>query len=318
MVSRCALGEIKQHKRTKELLQDTLVCPSCVGDLTFRDSDAECSRCGSRFSRRNGIWDFTLGESFPDEEDSERWEREELQDVSRAHNYSLPFFESLQTNNNGQPLRALSVGCGVAAEVDRLVEAGIDCYGVDCGNRALVWARRSYPSRLLRANGMHLPFPNGHFDIVFAGCVFPHIGVVGDTFQVRPDYRSARLQLAREMVRVCRPGGSLMISCPNRLFPLDLFHRLGSGYVPRLHMPTEPFLLSLKDFKKMFVEECGCRRVRALPAANYWTFNELTRSRKGRLLAAGIRFYLRLVSMKFAGALHGSFLTPWLIVSVER
>jgi SAM-dependent methyltransferase len=312
------LAKTTRRQIPKGSLETILVCPSCGGSLAFQESEAECSRCGSRYHRRGATWDFTLGESFPDEEDSDRWGREELQDANRASNYYLPFFRSMPAASTERPLRALSVGCGVAAEVDHLLEAGIECYGVDCGNRSLVWSRRTHPENLLRANGMHLPFPDGHFDIVFAGCLFPHVGVIGDTFEVRPDYWESRLQLAREMVRVCRPGGVLMISCPNRLFPWDLFHRQGSGYVPRMHSPNEQFLLSLKDFRKLFVEGCGCLKVNALPAANYWTFNELTRSLSGRLLAATIRLYLRLVSAKFFSALHGSLFAPWLVVAVRR
>ena len=314
----CALAEIKQSQINDDLVEGILVCPACKGSLTFWNDEAACSTCGSRFYRRDSFWDFTVGERATDQEDGERWFREELQEDHRARNYWLPLFQSVRANRGGRRLRALSIGCGVAAEVDRLIDAGIECYGVDSGSRTLAWARRTHPESLLRANGMNLPFPDGHFDIVFAGCVFPHVGAVGDTFQVRPDYWASRLQLARQMARVCHPGGALIVSCPNRLFPLDLFHRHNSGYAPRLHLPTEQFLLSLKDFRKLFVEACGCRNVRALPAANYWSFNQLKKSRTGRVLAALAGFYLRLNSMEFFSALYGSVFAPWLVVMAER
>ncbi len=313
-----SLAEITQRRVPGGLLEAILVCPSCTGSLAFRDTETECQGCGTRFYKRGATWDFTLGESFPDQEDPDRWEREEHQDFNRARNYFLPFFRRERPSREGRPLRALSVGCGVAADVDQLNSAGIECYGVDCGNRALVWSRRTHPENLLRANGLHLPFPDGYFDIVFAGCLFPHVGVIGDTFQVRPDFWESRLEMAREIVRVCGLGGLLMTSCPNRLFPLDLFHRQGPGYVPRTHSPSEKFLLSVRDFHKLFVSGCGCRDVRALPPANYWTFNELTRSLSGRVLAGLMGFYLKLVSTKLFSVLPGGFLSPWLVVAVRK
>lgn len=315
---RWALAETRQSQSNGDLVEGMLVCPACTSALTFSNDEAACSNCASRFYRRDATWDFTVGVRAPEQEDGEGWFREELQEVNRAGNYWLPLFRSVRANRGSRRLRALSIGCGVAAEVDQLIDAGIDCYGVDCGSRALFWSRRTHPESLLRANGMKLPFPDGHFDIVFAGCVFPHIGAVGDTFKVRPDYWDSRLQLARQMARVCHPGGALIVSCPNRLFPLDLFHRRSCGYAPRLHLPTEKFLLSLKDFRKLFVEACGCRNVRALPTANYWSFNQLKKSRKGRVLAALAGLYLRLNSLEFLSALYGSVFAPWLVVMAER
>ena len=299
-------------------LQQALICANCRGALHFHEDIAECLSCGSSFANSGGTWDFILGDRFPDDLDCCRWEKEEFQDVNRAENYMIPLFRSIQAARGGRPLRLLSVGCGVAAEVDRINDAGFECFGIECGNRAEAWAQRKYRSNLMLANGMHLPFRDGYFDIVFAGCVFPHVGVVGDTYQVRPDCKQQRLSLAREMVRVTDSEGRLVISCPNRLFPMDLFHRLGKNYMPRFHLPNDQFLLSLGDFRAMFVDQCGCLSARALPVAKYWTFNELTRFRVGRMISTLLGGYMGLVSMRQLQTLHGSFASPWLVVEVRR
>ncbi len=39
-------------------LYDTLVCPACNGELVFAKDRAICRKCRSKFSQKNGIWDF--------------------------------------------------------------------------------------------------------------------------------------------------------------------------------------------------------------------------------------------------------------------
>jgi ubiquinone/menaquinone biosynthesis C-methylase UbiE len=59
-----------------------------------------------------------------------------------------------------------------------------------------------------------LPFEDGSFDIVTCNSVFEFIP-------------ARREQYVRELVRVLRPGGHLMISTENGLFPVDYYtHRL--------------------------------------------------------------------------------------------
>lgn len=153
-------------------LEEIFVCAQCRSPLLVSATEAECSSCGHKFYKRDGTWDLIIGDRFPDEQDGCRWEKEELQDRHRADHYMAPLFRSVQEKRGDGPLRLLSVGCGVGAEVDRLIDGGFECYGIDCGNRTAVWSRRQYPDKLLLANGNKLPFCDGYFDVVFAGCVF--------------------------------------------------------------------------------------------------------------------------------------------------
>ena len=171
-----------------------VVCPECKGPLTEKDPDTKsCISCSTTFSRIGGFWDLIIGERFEDDSDEECLCYEEVSNEYTARNYWVPLFTELKGQID-RPLRILSLGCGTGVEVDILCEAGFNCVGIDCGNRPQAWENRAYPERLFLANGMNLPFEDGIFDIVFCGCVFPHVGVVGDSFVTTNHYFEARNQ----------------------------------------------------------------------------------------------------------------------------
>jgi hypothetical protein len=128
------------------------------------------------------------------------------------------------------------------------------------------------------------------FDFAYCGCVFPHVGVEGVTYNVTEDYYEQRLALAKEMVRVVKKG-SRIISCnPNRNFPCDIFHgHRGGKFTARRTRRSNPLLLSAKDYERLF-GEAGCRKFEPLPANNYWGFTGSSRTLKGRILTLPVRF----------------------------
>jgi SAM-dependent methyltransferase len=203
-------------------------------------------------------------------------------------------------------------------DVDVLCDAGFDCVGIDCGNRTAAWPRRVEKKRFLLANGQNLPFEDRSFDGIFCGCVFPHVGVIGDSYRVGSHYRKQRLQLAREMSRVLRPEGKILVSSPNRLFPFDIFHgRTPGSYRPRPYWPGDPFLLSLADYRSLF-SACGLSKAEPLPVAGYWSFFRSRRSWKGYLLGLPIRSAFWLASRPELSAIRCSPMNPWIVVLVEK
>jgi len=256
---------------------------------------------------------------FGDEVNEERDRKEEASNTHSIRNYTIPLLHRLFGDSPSKAPRLLSTGCGVGVEVDLLAGAGFDAYGIDCGERTQVWQRRQHPERLYIANAKSLPFADCAFDFVSTSCLLPHIGVVGDTTEVTADYEQQRQHAAREIARVVRPGGFIFLMNPNRRCPLD-FHHLqpNPNRLVRLHSPTERFLLSYGDLRRLYVKEAGCRSAQMLPPAGYWGFLQKKADPKRRLLVAPMRMYTRLISAKWLSPLRSSPLNPWLLVLVQK
>lgn len=102
--------------------------------------------------------------------------------------------------------RILDVGCGLGMYTEAFGRYSDQVYGVEVElERAVEAAGRA--RGVAQAVGEALPFPDSTFDVVFSHEVLEHVD----------DDRQA----AREMVRVTRPGGQIVIYVPNRLWPFE-------------------------------------------------------------------------------------------------
>jgi SAM-dependent methyltransferase len=97
-------------------------------------------------------------------------------------------------------LRILDVGCGSGRQTRSFVDMGArpdDVVGIDISADAIETARHLAPGiRYDVFNGRRIDLPDGHFDLVTQFVVFSSIGV-----------EALRQRLARDMLRVLKPGG---------------------------------------------------------------------------------------------------------------
>jgi ubiquinone/menaquinone biosynthesis C-methylase UbiE len=134
---------------------------------------------------------FTLGPEVYD-----AWYRTPL--GAAAHGIELAAIESVTAPQPGE--RALDAGCGSGIWSVWLAERGLDVTGLDRDPSMLAAARRRLPTgRFLEGDLTALPFADAQFDLALAVTVFTFLD------------RCERLRAARELLRVLRPGGRLII-----------------------------------------------------------------------------------------------------------
>lgn len=100
--------------------------------------------------------------------------------------------------------RILDIGCNTGVLVDMMQKAGYEACGSDMSKEAIEYGSARGVKKLYVANGDIQPFPSELFDCVMALDVIEHI-----------DDDSA---VIKEMKRLLRPGGTLIIKVPAFMF----------------------------------------------------------------------------------------------------
>jgi len=126
--------------------------------------------------------------------------------------------------------RVLDVGCGIGTYVRRFRQYSDDVHGVEVEEERVAEASAELPNIVL-AVGEDLPYPDDQFDLVFSNEVIEHVD----------DDR----QTAAEMIRVTRPGGSIVAFAPNRLYPFETHgayfgKRYVFGNIPLINWLPDP------------------------------------------------------------------------------
>jgi len=102
--------------------------------------------------------------------------------------------------------RVLENGCGVGMYVEKITPQGGTVIGLEYDfERAIEAHKNSFHT--LNAAGEGLPFPTASFDLILSHEVIEHV-------------QDDRIAIA-EMVRALKPGGRLVIFCPNRGYPFE-------------------------------------------------------------------------------------------------
>lgn len=98
--------------------------------------------------------------------------------------------------------RVLDVGCGAGANLDLLGDwdPTSRIHGIDLERTALRFCRADRATPVAQADMMHLPFCAGSFDLILALDAIEHV--------------SDDEAVLRELFRVCRPGGAVLLTVP--------------------------------------------------------------------------------------------------------
>ena len=145
----------------------------------------------------------------------------------------------------------LEDGCGVGMYVEQLTSFGGKVVGLEYDFERARQAGRRAP-RITNAEGERLPFPASTFDLVLSHEVIEHVR----------DDQAAVL----EMLRVLRPGGRIVIFCPNRGYPFETHgiywrgtYRFGNkpfvNYLPRRwrdRLAPHVRVYSQRDLQELF------------------------------------------------------------------
>jgi SAM-dependent methyltransferase len=137
---------------------------------------------------------------------------EEAEEKKYRHQTRHPYFAEterglLEGVRVGPNVRLLEVGCGEGGNLFLLNSSRAQLFGVDLFPRKLVFAQRELPNcKFVCGGAEQLPFGDATFDVVFCRDVLHHL------FDPEP--------ALKEMARVCRPGGQMVIIEPNGKNPL--------------------------------------------------------------------------------------------------
>ena len=126
--------------------------------------------------------------------------------------------------------RILDNGCGLGTYLAAFAPYTPHRFGLEV---ELERAKQATPTAtaIVQGVGEMLPFANGTFDVVFSNEVIEHV-------------TNDRLYAA-EMVRVLRPGGRIVLFCPNRWYPVE---QHGIYWRGKYHFGNIPLVNYLPNF----------------------------------------------------------------------
>lgn len=186
----------------------------------------------------------------------------------------------------GESSVLLDVGCGRTSLAAEAIRAAAQTAGIDLSpsdlrhNDTVRWP--------ILANAERLPFPDAHFDVIISQWVVEHFDAPEHAF--------------REMARVLRPGGQMVVLTTNALNYIPLFSRL---------VPERARRFALNRLLRRPTHESHPTRYRANTGRALRRVAERAGLRLDQCDYAGNPFYLAFSLPLFRVALAYERLTDW-------
>lgn len=270
--------------RETAMALENLACPTCKQRLTAVQMDLFCNKCKKTFSKNEwGYYDlFNLIGTYLATDFA----------VSQFQKNDRRYTQYLSTR---YPLseyqKVLDVGCGLGYLTHSFTRNGYDAYGVDIASTARHWemAGRN-PENYFCCDACELPFPDNCFDLVCSFGVIEHIGTVTGHCTLLNNYNEFRRNFASELLRVTTPGGKIIVSCPNKIFPIDIQHgaldsasdhnllkKLRHKLFEKTCVHIHPIwghnhLLSHKEIRELFIDKAS--KIKALSNSGFFGFSQ--------------------------------------------
>jgi SAM-dependent methyltransferase len=298
-------------------------CPGCQAPIDKLDGceSVVCTGCGLTFDRVEGFLSLLPRDSKWDNWSPEKSlvAHETAGTVARMNRYFAPLLRKIGVRT------VLCIGCGDAADVTELAAAGYEAYGFDLPYRLTSWTSYARDNgRVFFADGRALPIADDSFDAAIALGVIEHVGAIGSSCNLEPDWEEQRIAFIRESTRLVKPGGSLIIAAPNGACPVDMQHKfsrtrffraLGQRTGVCLHSPRDPFLPSYRRVRRWVAEVDPALDVEVMPLVDYLGLS-FQLAPFLRPLAGLVRVYFRLLD-RAPRWVRESGLNPYLIARIR-
>jgi SAM-dependent methyltransferase len=261
-------------------LESLIACPVDGRDLTRQGHRLTCGEEGHLYGPgKHGYLELARGSSASASVDPTTEECAAIQEHCGLRQYEVYVEPWLQ---QGDATIVLDAGCGVGRGVMAMRDSGLTAVGVDVGGVADYWQQKNLPPEAFVVGDVTaLPFHDSIFDAVISLGVAEHIATLDG--RLTSDWKYKRARYANELCRVTRPGGRILLACPNKRFPIDVQHgpngsRWRMKVFERFGVNIHPiwgtyYLPGYDDLNRWF----GKDRIRALPLKNYFGFSALDR-----------------------------------------
>jgi len=128
---------------------------------------------------------------------------ENAERFSQSREYIWPGLKQLKKYiHSGETI--LDLGCGNGRLFQLFKHENVKYFGIDFSEKIIQQAREKYGDHFQLGDMFSLPFSANYFDTIWSIAVFHHI-----------PSRELRLKALREMKRVLKPNGRIIVSCWN-------------------------------------------------------------------------------------------------------